>query len=90
VKQLGPRHIRLLPLLDEADYNGLLAATDIKLILQAAGTGQYFFSQQAAFGASDGVPVLSAADGDSELAKAVAEGDSGKIYYRQIRRRWRT
>ncbi len=77
IARRGLRRVRLLPLLDAADYAGLLAAADLSLILQAPGTGQYFFPSKLLSVLAAGSPVLSAADDDSELALAVAEGGFG-------------
>ena len=70
--------LRMLPLLDEADYQGMLAASDVSLIVQAPGTGQYFFPSKLLSILTAGCPVLSVADADSELAKAVVEGAFGR------------
>ncbi len=70
-------NIQLMPLMDEADYHGMLAASDIALILQAPGTGQFFFPSKLLSILSVGTPVLGMADPDSELAHAIAEGQFG-------------
>ncbi len=72
-------NIRLLPLLDDADYRALLAAADVCLITQAAGTGQFFFPSKLLAALSAGRPVLAVADSDSELAHAVANGGFGAV-----------
>ncbi len=71
--------VRLMPLLLETDYHGSLAASDISVILQAPGTGQYFFPSKLLSVLSVGTPVIAAADGDSELAVAVTEGGFGRV-----------
>ena len=77
IAALGLHNVRLLPLMVEHDYHGMLAASDLALILQAPGTGQFFFPSKLLSVLSVGTPVLSVADGDSELAKAVMEGRFG-------------
>ncbi len=61
----------------ESDYAGMLAATDASLILQAAGTGQFFFPSKLLTVLAAGSAVMTVADEDSELAKAVGEGGFG-------------
>lgn len=70
-------HVRMLPPLIERDYRRMLAASDICLVTQAPGTGQYFFPSKLLSVLSVGTPVLSVADKDSELARAVEEGQFG-------------
>jgi colanic acid biosynthesis glycosyl transferase WcaI len=72
-------NLRLLPLLDDADYRALLAAADVCLITQAVGTGQFFFPSKLLTTLAAGCPVIAVADADSELAHAVAEGGFGVV-----------
>jgi colanic acid biosynthesis glycosyl transferase WcaI len=75
----GLGNLRLLPLLAEEDYHGLLAAADVSLITQAPGTGQVFFPSKLLTVLAAGKPVLAVADADSELARAVREGGFGAV-----------
>ena len=78
IAALGLKHaIRMLPLLIDRDYRGMLAASEICLVTQAPGTGQFFFPSKLLSVLSAGTPVLSVADEDSELARAVADGRFG-------------
>lgn len=77
VARLASPRLRLLPLQEEDGYRGLLAASNVSLILQAPGTGQYFFPSKLLTVLDQGGAVLSVADADSELALAVAEGGFG-------------
>jgi colanic acid biosynthesis glycosyl transferase WcaI len=70
-------NVRLLPLLADADYRAMLAAVDVSLISQAPGTGQFFFPSKLLSVLAAGCPVVSVADADSELARAVADGGFG-------------
>lgn len=70
--------ILLLPLLDNADYEGMLAAAQVCLITQAPGTGRYFFPSKLLSALSARVPVIALADEDSELAQSVDAGAFGK------------
>ncbi len=73
----GLKNVRLMPLLIENDYRAMLAASDVSVILQSSGTGQYFFPSKLLSALSTGTPILSVADEDSELARAVDEGKFG-------------
>jgi colanic acid biosynthesis glycosyl transferase WcaI len=70
---------QLLPLLSDADYEQLLAAADIALITQAAGTGQFFFPSKLLSVLAAGLPVVAVADDNSELAAAIHEGGFGCV-----------
>jgi colanic acid biosynthesis glycosyl transferase WcaI len=70
-------NVQLLPLLSDADYERLLAAADVALITQAAGTGQFFFPSKLLSVLAAGLPVVAVADDNSELACAVREGEFG-------------
>lgn len=72
-------NVHLLPLLADADYRALLAATDVALITQAPGTGQFFFPSKLLSALAAGRPVLAVADADSELARAVEQGGYGTV-----------
>lgn len=77
VAALGLPRLRLLPLLDEADYAAMLTDADVGLITQASGTGRYFFPSKLLSLLQAGVPVATVADADSELARAVVDGGFG-------------
>jgi colanic acid biosynthesis glycosyl transferase WcaI len=71
--------VQLLPLLSDPDYESLLAAADLALITQAAGTGQFFFPSKLLSVLAAGLPVVAVADDGSELAAAVREGGFGCV-----------
>lgn len=77
VSALNLPQLRLLPLLSDDDYAGMLADADVGLITQASGTGQYFFPSKLLSLLQAGLPVATVADTDSELARAVADGGFG-------------
>jgi colanic acid biosynthesis glycosyl transferase WcaI len=70
-------NVRLLPLLPDAAYREMLADCDIAVIPQLAGSGRAFFPSKLLNPLAFGRPILSVADADSELARAVAEGGFG-------------
>jgi colanic acid biosynthesis glycosyl transferase WcaI len=78
VARVDIMNVKLLPLLSEDDYRVAVAATDVALITQAAGTGQYFFPSKLLTVLAAGRPVVTVADADSELAQAVVAGGFGR------------
>ena len=71
-------NVRLLPLLPEDDYQAMLAAADLAVIAQVAGTGQVCFPSKLLSVLAAGLPVVAVADASSDLAHAVAEGGFGR------------
>ena len=72
-------NLTLLPLQDDEAYREMMADTDLALITQQAGTGQYFFPSKLLSALACARPVLAVADGDSELALALGEGGFGLL-----------
>jgi len=77
VTRLQLPQLRMLPLLNDDDYALMLADSDVGLITQAPGTGQFFFPSKLLSLLQSGLPVVTVADTESELARAVAEGGFG-------------
>ncbi len=77
IGELGLPNVRLLPLLPDAEYDSMLRDADFALVTQAAGTGKFFFPSKLLSVLDAGLPVITVADDDSELALAVAEGGFG-------------
>ena len=75
--RLGRPNLTLLPLQDDEAYREMMADTNLALITQQAGTGQYFFPSKLLSALACARPVLAVADGDSELALALGEGGFG-------------
>jgi colanic acid biosynthesis glycosyl transferase WcaI len=73
----GLGNVRLLPLLPDAEYREMLADSDVAIIPQLAGSGRAFFPSKVLNPLAFGRPILSVADADSELARAIAEGGFG-------------
>jgi len=71
----GP--VSFLPLLEQAEYRQMMADADVCLITQAPGTGRVFFPSKLLSALAQSVPVLSVADEESELARAVKEAGCG-------------
>ncbi|MEP6668736.1 MAG: WcaI family glycosyltransferase [Chthoniobacter sp.] len=73
----GLANVRLLPLLPDAEYRDMLADSDVALISQLAGSGRAFFPSKVLNPLAFGRPILSVADADSDLARAISEGVFG-------------
>ncbi len=71
------RCILLLPLLPELEYLEMLADADCTVITQQRDTGEYFFPSKLLSAVAAAKPVLSVADEQSELAKAVRRNGLG-------------
>lgn len=77
MERLGLTNIRLLPLLADEDYRAMLEAANICLITQQAGSGSAFLPSKLLPTLAYRRAVISVADEDSALARAVAEGMFG-------------
>ena len=77
--RLGLPNLTLLPLQDDGAYREMMADTDLALITQQPGTGQYFFPSKLLSALAFARPVLAVADADSELALALREGGFGLL-----------
>lgn len=77
VRERGAASLLLLPLQDDGGYREMMVDTDVSLITQQAGSGQFFFPSKLLSSLSFSRPVLAVADADSELANAVAGGGFG-------------
>lgn len=64
----------ITPLLDDLSYASMLRTAQVGLITQVSGTGQYFFPSKLLTLLQAGLPLVTVADRDSELADAVESG----------------
>lgn len=80
-KRLRDRHlgdVTMLPLYFGRDYHELLVDTDVSLITQQSGSGNAFFPSKLLVTLAFSSPVITVADDESALARAVAEGGFGR------------
>ena len=70
-------NVLLLPLQPEKEYREMLSDADCTVITQQHGTGSFFFPSKLLASLASAKPVLTVADDDSELAKAVRMGNFG-------------
>ena len=71
-------NISMLPLQFGADYKELLVDADVSLITQQSGSGNSFFPSKLLITLAYSSPVVTMADEESALARAVAEGQFGR------------
>ncbi len=77
VRELKLGNVRLLPLQSEPHYLEMLADADLTLVTQQRGSGAFFFPSKLLRSLALARPVLTVADEQSELARALAEGGFG-------------
>lgn len=70
-------NIGLAPLLDADDYAALLSASDVCLVTQRRGTGDFFFPSKLLSLWQAGRPVVAAADPDAALDREVLRSGGG-------------
>ncbi|HEX8680495.1 MAG TPA: WcaI family glycosyltransferase [Chthoniobacterales bacterium] len=70
-------NVTMLPLQPMADYHSMLADADVCLITQQAGAGNAFFPSKLLSTLATARPVITVADADSELTRALNEGGFG-------------
>ena len=71
-------NVSMLPLQFGIDYQELLVDSDVSLITQQSGSGNAFFPSKLLVTLAYGSPLVTVADDESSLARAVAEGGFGR------------
>jgi colanic acid biosynthesis glycosyl transferase WcaI len=71
-------NVSMLPLQFGTDYKELLVDADVSLITQQSGSGNAFFPSKLLITLAYSSPVVTVADEESALARAVADGKFGK------------
>ncbi len=77
-RERGLTNLSMLPLQFGTDYKELLIDADVSLITQQSGSGNAFFPSKLLVTLAHASPVVTVADQDSALARAVGEGQFGK------------
>lgn len=73
------RNVRFLPLLDEADFRGLLAASDICLVTQQKSATEIAFPSKVVTYLAAGCPVVASVHPEGEVARLTRESGAGRI-----------
>ena len=78
IRDRNLNNISMLPLQYGIDYKELLVDADVSLITQQSGSGNAFFPSKLLVTLAYSCPVVTVADQESALARAVAKGQCGK------------
>ncbi|MFL6536929.1 MAG: glycosyltransferase, partial [Chthoniobacterales bacterium] len=77
VHDRGLQNVTMLPLQPDDAYRELLVDADVSLITQQSGSGNAFFPSKILMTLAHRCPVVTVADEESALTKAVREGNCG-------------
>lgn len=77
MRQRKLENVSMLPLQSDAAYQELLVDADVSFITQQAGSGNAFFPSKLLMTAAHFCPVVTVADDESALARAVQAGGFG-------------
>lgn len=77
VRKTEVKNVRLEPVLTEEEHTSLLIDSDISVITMLPGTGKSFLPSKLLKILALGRPVITNADSDSALYRAVSEGEFG-------------
>ena len=78
IRDRNLRNISMLPLQYGIDYKELLVDADVSLITQQSGSGNAFFPSKLLVTLAYSCPVVTVADEESALARAVGKAQCGK------------
>jgi colanic acid biosynthesis glycosyl transferase WcaI len=79
VAELKLGNVRFLPLLDDADFRGLLAASDVCLVTQQKSVSDIVFPSKIVTYFAAGRPVIASVNPGGEVAQAMRESGAGSI-----------
>jgi colanic acid biosynthesis glycosyl transferase WcaI len=79
VAELELHNVRFLPLLDAADFRGLLAASDVCLLTQQKSVSEIAFPSKIVTYLAAGRPVIASVNPDCEIAETIRESRGGRI-----------
>jgi colanic acid biosynthesis glycosyl transferase WcaI len=77
IREHGLRNVTMLPLQADAQYHEMLVDADVCVITQQAGSGGFFFPSKLLTTLAWSKPVLTVADRESELVRALDFGGFG-------------
>ena len=77
IERRRPPNLTLLPMHYDQDFREMMVDTDLCLITQQTGTGQYFFPSKLLSALAFARPVLAVADDKNELAMVLEGGGFG-------------
>jgi colanic acid biosynthesis glycosyl transferase WcaI len=77
--ELELRNVRFLPLLDTANFRGLMAASDVCLVTQQKSVSEIAFPSKVVSYLAAGCPVIASVNPDCEIAQTILESGAGWI-----------
>lgn len=78
-KEMNLRNVRFLPLLDQRDFRGLLAASGVCLVTQQYSVTEIAFPSKIVTYLSAGCPIIASVNPDSEVANIAMESGAGRV-----------
>lgn len=72
-------NVRFLPVLDEKDFRGLLAASGICLVTQQQSVSEIAFPSKVVTYLAAGRPVIASVNPDCEVARMIRESGAGQV-----------
>jgi colanic acid biosynthesis glycosyl transferase WcaI len=77
--ELQLNNVQFLPVLDARDFRGLLAASDVSLVIQKKSVSDIVFPSKAVTYLSAGCAVVASVNAGSEVARTIAESCGGIV-----------
>jgi colanic acid biosynthesis glycosyl transferase WcaI len=77
--ELDLRNVRFLPLLPDAEFRGLLAASDMCLVTQQRSVSDIAFPSKVVTYLAAGRPVVASVNANSEVARTVDKSGAGRV-----------
>jgi len=72
-------NVRFLPLLDQPDFRGLLAASDVCLVTQQHSVSAIAFPSKVVTYLAAGRPIIASVNRDCEVARVIEESGAGRV-----------
>jgi colanic acid biosynthesis glycosyl transferase WcaI len=76
---MGLHNVRFLPLLDEGEFRGMLAASDVCLVTQQQAVSGIVFPSKIVTYLGAGRPIVASVNTNCEVARIVRESNAGKV-----------
>jgi colanic acid biosynthesis glycosyl transferase WcaI len=73
------QNVRFLPLLDQKDFRGLLAASGVCLVTQQQSVSEIAFPSKIVTYLAAGRPIIASVNPDCEVARVVRESRAGRV-----------
>jgi colanic acid biosynthesis glycosyl transferase WcaI len=78
-QKMGLENLRFLPLLDEIDFRGLLAASGVCLVTQRKSASEIAFPSKVVTYLAAGCALLASVNEQSEIAQTILESEAGVV-----------